>query len=43
MIKESLYKTQEEYEKFKVQASASNIEECYDLIDQVVEGKPLKA
>ncbi|KAH8238483.1 hypothetical protein KR032_007369 [Drosophila birchii] len=37
VIKESLYKTQEEYEKFKVQASANNIEECYDLLDQVVE------
>lgn len=38
VIKEAYYKTQEEYERFCLQAPVKNIEECYDLIERTVEG-----
>ncbi|EDW65960.2 rhophilin-2 isoform X1 [Drosophila virilis] len=37
VIKEAYYKTQEEYERFCLQAPVKNIEECYDLIERTVE------
>ncbi|KAH8421484.1 hypothetical protein KR009_009695, partial [Drosophila setifemur] len=37
VIKEAHYKTQEEYEKFTLQESATNMDECYDSVERVVE------
>ncbi|XP_017869579.1 PREDICTED: rhophilin-2 [Drosophila arizonae] len=37
VIKEAYYKTQDEYERFCLQAPVKNIDECYDLTERVVE------
>lgn len=41
VIKEAYYKTQDEYERFCLQAPVKNIDECYDLTERVVEGEQL--
>ncbi|EDW82833.2 uncharacterized protein Dwil_GK10207 [Drosophila willistoni] len=37
VIKEAHYKTQDEYEKFRLQSPQTNIDDCYDLTERTVE------
>ncbi|KAH8273287.1 hypothetical protein KR018_004836 [Drosophila ironensis] len=38
VIQEAHLKTREEYDNFRLQNSPNDVEECYDLVDHVVEG-----